>query len=74
MILLNQIKFQALVDDGALNKGQGNSLTSKLENIIKKFEDGKNKPACNQLDAFTQQVNSLIADGVLTSAEGPQTF
>jgi len=61
---------QDLIDDGTLNKGQGNSLTSKLENIINKFEDGKNKPACNQLNAFTQQVDSLVDDGVLTSAEG----
>ena len=61
---------QALIDDSTLNKGQGNSLTSKLDNIIEKFEDGKNKPACNQLNAFTQHVDSLIDDGVLTSAQG----
>ncbi len=61
---------QTLIDDGTLNKGQGNSLTSKLEKIIEKFEDGKNKPACNQLNAFTQHVDSLIDDGVLTSAQG----
>jgi hypothetical protein len=61
---------QALIDEGTLNKGQGKSLTSKLDNIIKKFENGKDKPACNQLNAFTQHVDSLIADGILTSAEG----
>ena len=61
---------QALIDDSTLNKGQGNSLTSKLDNIIEKFEDGKNKPACNQLNAFTQHLDSLIDDGVLTSAQG----
>ena len=62
--------IQDLIDDGTLNKGQGDSLTSKLENIINKFEDDRDKPGCNQLNAFTQHVGSLIDDGVLTSAQG----
>jgi pullulanase-type alpha-1,6-glucosidase len=60
----------ALVDSGSLNKGQGNALTVKLDNAIKNLDRGKAKTALNNLNAFTNQVQDLIADGVLTPAEG----
>jgi len=62
--------IQDLVDSDALNGGQGNSLTSKLENIIEKLDKGKTKPACNQLGAFVNQVQSFIDDGILSTLEG----
>ncbi|MFB5620300.1 MAG: MopE-related protein [Nitrosopumilus sp.] len=59
-----------LGDDGTLNNGQQNSLTSKLENIIAKIDKGKTNAACNQLGAFENQVNSLVSEAVLTPAQG----
>ncbi len=48
---------EALVEAGVLNRGQGNSLIRKLD-------------ACNQLEAFIGQVNSLIGGGVLPADDG----
>ena len=62
--------IEDLVDDGLLNNGQGNSLISKLENIINKLNNGKTSVACNQLGAFINHVNAFINGGTLTSAEG----
>ena len=52
--------IEDLVDDGLLNNGQGNSLISKLENIIDKLNNGQTSVACNKLDAFINQVNAFI--------------
>ena len=62
--------IQDLVDSDALNGGQGNALSSKLENIIKKLDKGQTNAACNQLGAFVNQVQSFIDDGTLSSSEG----
>ena len=61
---------QSLVDEGALNKGQGNALSVKLIHAQEKFDAGKTRVALNLPDAFTNQVTDLIANGVLTPAEG----
>ena len=61
---------ETLVNTGSLNKGQGNALTKKLEGVLKQLAKGKNKTATNQLQATLNQVQSLVADGVLTPAEG----
>ena len=63
-------EVQALVDAGALNRGQGNSLIVKLEGALKKLDQGQLKPAVNRLGAFINEVNSLIDEGVLTPEEG----
>jgi pullulanase-type alpha-1,6-glucosidase len=60
----------ALVDSGSLNKGQGNALTVKLNNAIQNLDRDKAKTALNNLNAFTNQVEDLVADGILTPAEG----
>ncbi len=59
-----------LVDTGELNDGQGNSLISKLERAIGSLDQGKVNPAIRQLQAFINQVNSLIDERVLSSEEG----
>ncbi len=61
---------QQLVDHGALNRGQGNALSVKLEHIQKKLDAGQTHVALNQLKAFTNQVADLIDDGVLTPEQG----
>jgi len=62
--------IQDLIDDGTLNGGQSNALTSKLQNIIDKLNNGQTNAACNQLGAFINQVTDFIDDGTLTSTEG----
>lgn len=70
-------RTEALADDveelltgGILNDGQANSLGSKLENILQALEQRKTKPVINQLNAFINQVLSLVDEGVLTPEEG----
>ena len=63
-------QVQDLVNSGALNQGQGNSLTVKLTNILNSLNQGKTKNACNQLDAFINEVNAQVSSGVLTAAQG----
>lgn len=59
-----------LVASGVLNQGQGNSLTAKLQAAINSLNNGNTTAACNQLQAFINQVNALISRGVLSLAEG----
>jgi predicted extracellular nuclease len=61
---------QLLVDDGALNDGQGNALISKLENVLDKLARGNTNAAANQLGAFINQVEDFIDEGVLTAEQG----
>ena len=62
--------IQDLIDEETLNGGQGNSLISKLQNIIEKLNNDQTNAACNQLGAFINQVTAFINGGTLTSAEG----
>ncbi|HEY3128954.1 MAG TPA: hypothetical protein VGL91_05810, partial [Acidobacteriota bacterium] len=62
-------QVQALVKTGTLNQGQGNSLTTKLAQILDSLNQGKTKTACNQLQAFINEVNSLVSEGVLPSGQ-----
>jgi pullulanase/glycogen debranching enzyme len=55
--LIGQI--EDLVDQGVLNKGQGNSLIVKLEGALEKLLDGKPHVAINRLNAFINEVNGL---------------
>ena len=66
--LINEVTD--LVAAGSLNSGQGNAFTSKLEAVIKKLDQGKTKPAVNQLGAFINQVNAFIKTGKLSPVEG----
>ena len=59
-----------LVTAGVLNAGQGNALTSKLEAVIKKLNQGNTNAAQGQLGAFINQVNAFIKTGKLLPEEG----
>ena len=63
-------EVEALVAGGSLNQGQGNALIVKLNNAIKKLDDGKANTALNNLNAFSNQVQAFINSGVLTPDEG----
>jgi pullulanase-type alpha-1,6-glucosidase len=59
-----------LVNTETLNKGQGNSLMSKLDGALKKLDQEQSKPATNQLGAFINEVEAMIKSGKLTEEEG----
>ena len=61
---------QKLLDDGVLNGGQANALTSKLDNVLAKLAKGNTKPAANQLGAFINQVEAFVNGGILTAEQG----
>jgi hypothetical protein len=62
---------QDLVDSSpTLGGGQGNALVGKLEKALDLIDKDKIKQAINKLNAFINQVNSLIENGDLTQAEG----
>jgi hypothetical protein len=60
---------QILLEDGAVNGGQANALTAKLSAALASLNKGNPKTACNQIQAFITQVNSLAAGGILTAAQ-----
>jgi len=61
-----------LVDEGVINNGQGNALTSKLESALAKLENGQVNVAVSMLLAFINQVNALMNGNnpTLTQEEG----
>jgi len=61
-----------LVTAGVLNRGQGNALISKLENILAKIDRGQIRAAINQLEAFINQVEALVSGGTLTTEQGAE--
>jgi hypothetical protein len=62
--------IQMLVDEGALNDGQGNALTTKLENSLAILAKGKTKTAANKLGAFINQLEDFVNEGILTPEQG----
>jgi len=65
--LVNQVK--TLVSAGVLNNGQGNSLTTKLEGVLQKLNQGNTIAAINKLNGFINHVNSFIDEDVLIEEE-----
>jgi hypothetical protein len=63
-------EIEALVAAGILNEGQANALIVKLENVIENLDKDKPKVALNNLNAFINQVQDFINEGVLTLEEG----
>ncbi len=56
----------ALVDEGYLNRGQGNSFLSKLANVLDKLAKGQTKAATNQLGAFIHELEDFVSEEILT--------
>ena len=53
------------MDNGVLNKGQGNALIQKLENALRMLGQEKTPATCGQLQAFVNQVEAYTRTGVL---------
>lgn len=54
---------------GTLNGGQANSFIVKLTHAIDKLNGGQPNTACNQLQAFVNEVNAYVSAGTLTPAQ-----
>ncbi len=72
-------KVAALVDDGVLARGASNGLIQKLENATRLLDAENTGAACNQLQAFVNQVEALaksdrlpadVAAELIETAEG----
>lgn len=70
-------RIDALLDDigdlvtgGTVNAGQGNALSSKLDQAQKQLGRARIGAAIGQLGAFINQVNAFIRSGKLTEGEG----
>ena len=59
-----------MINQGALNRGQGNSLLKKLLHAIKQLNKGHKTTAINILGSFIIQINDFISEGILSLAEG----
>jgi hypothetical protein len=61
---------EGLQGAGVLNKGQANSFIVKLQHAIDSLNTKPGKPtACNQLQAFVNEVNAYVSAGILTQAQ-----
>ena len=67
-LLIDQV--DALEEDGVINGGQANSLRAKLEAAQKSAANGRVGPAVNQINAFINEVDALMAAGLLSPEEG----
>jgi hypothetical protein len=59
-----------LVTAGRLSQGQGTSFLAKLDAATRQLNGGNLRAAKNILQAFIQQVQSFIANGILSGADG----
>ena len=61
---------QGLQAAGVLNRGQANSLIVKLNHAIDSLNSKPHQPtACNQLQAFVNEVHAYVSAGILTQAQ-----
>lgn len=62
--------IEALTNSGILNGGQANSLIVKIDATIASLDRGNTTAACNELQAFINEVDGLVRAGTLTPDEG----
>jgi YVTN family beta-propeller protein len=63
-------QVQTLIAGGTLTADQGAGLMDKLQQVQSKIDNGETAAACNQLSAFTRQVNAFLNSGSLTTSQG----
>jgi hypothetical protein len=66
-LLVNQVNV--LVASGVLNSGNGNALSTKLNNAITNLNAGNVTAGVNQLKAFVNQVNAFVKASKLLAAQ-----
>lgn len=62
--------IEALVVEGAVLPGDGNSLVTKLEGALASLEEGRVSVAVNRLGAFVNQTRALMNSGRLSASQG----
>ena len=67
-VLIDEV--DQLFADGVLNGGQANSLKAKLHAAQKSAANGRFTPAANQINAFINEVEAMMAAGLLSAEEG----
>jgi probable HAF family extracellular repeat protein len=65
-------QVMGLVDDGVLNSGSANALIQKLDNAARQLDAGKTNVVCAQMEAFINQVETLVRTGKLTEELGAE--
>jgi hypothetical protein len=63
-------KVNELVASGLLRPGPAGGLIAKLEAAAQQLDKGQTNATVNQLEAFINQVNGLVATGQLSSTDG----
>jgi uncharacterized membrane protein len=58
-----------LAASGVLSDDEANSMTSKVDNALKKIGQGKTGSAINKLGALINQIGECVSSGILTSEE-----
>ena len=53
--------IQGLINDGTINKGQANSLTSKLDSALSSMDKGNDNAACGQLGSLENEINAMVS-------------
>jgi hypothetical protein len=66
--LINRV--QALVNSGALNGPNGQSLINRLQSALDYLNAGNTSGACSKLGEFNDKVSNFMDHGTLTSAQG----
>ncbi len=65
-------EIRALGLFGTLRRGVAHSLTAKVIQVERKINEGKLRPAINQLGAFINQVNALVRSRRLRPEQGAE--
>lgn len=62
--------LEGSISFSALNGPQKQGLLPKLDAVLSALNRGNTNAACGQLNAFVNEVRSLITDGIITGAQG----
>ena len=62
--------LNALIAAGFIDRGNGNALTSKLNNAKAQLDRGQINAAVGQIGAFINQITALVRTGRVSSANG----
>jgi 5'-nucleotidase / UDP-sugar diphosphatase len=63
-------RIQHLTSMGVVNEGQGNALIVKLNNALAQIARTKYIPAENQINAFINQIDDFVLNGILSPEIG----
>lgn len=66
---LKTLIITSLVNSGVLKDGNGNALTTKLDNATASFNSRNVNAGVGQMNAFINQVNAFLNSGKLTTAQ-----